>query len=123
MGFDDIYKPGKRTSPQLGPLLRELHDATTSTELSLARVKQALVQLFSLLASPEGRTHANCDAADQFIYWGDDWKPAWGEVLPDPYIDILGCGALHDTVSAPSVAENFGCTPEQLLAKARALPT
>jgi hypothetical protein len=37
--------------------------------------------------------------------------------LPEGYQDLLGDigGGLHDTVSAPDVAENFESTPEQLL--------
>jgi hypothetical protein len=29
--------------------------------------------------------------------------------------------ALHDTVQAPEIAENFGCLPEQLLERVRHL--
>jgi hypothetical protein len=30
--------------------------------------------------------------------------------------------ALHDTIGAPEIAENFGCLPEQLLERLRQLP-
>ncbi len=50
----------------------------------------------------------------------DSWLT---DQLPDDYHDIVAdmCGALHDTESAPHVAENFDSMPEQLLARARAL--
>ena len=45
--------------------------------------------------------------------------------LPDPFHDIFAdmSGALHDTISAPEIAENFDSTPEQLLKRARDLNT
>ena len=50
----------------------------------------------------------------------------WAERnLPNPFHDIFAdiAGALHDTVSAPEIAENFESTPEQLLKRARELST
>ena len=44
----------------------------------------------------------------------------WAEgSLPDAIHDIFAdmSGALHDTCSAPDVAQNFDSTPEQLLAR------
>jgi hypothetical protein len=45
--------------------------------------------------------------------------------LPDPFHDIFAhiAGALHDTASAPEIAENFDSTLEQLLKRARELST
>ena len=39
--------------------------------------------------------------------------------LPEDFHDVLAMmgEALHDTVQAPEIAENFGCLPEQLLEK------
>jgi len=60
---------------------------------------------------------------------GQDERHALGqdvwnaERLPDAYVNILAdmSGALHDTISAPEIAANFESTPEQLLARVRAL--
>jgi hypothetical protein len=46
------------------------------------------------------------------------WEPEWAEQgLPEGLHDLLvNIGeALHDAVTAPEIAENFGCLPEQLL--------
>jgi hypothetical protein len=48
----------------------------------------------------------------------------WGN-LPEGYrhlLDDIG-GALHDTISAPEIAQSLESTPEQLLARAQRLPT
>ena len=54
----------------------------------------------------------------------DRWGRSW-EHLPDSYQDLFGDlgGALHDTVSHPNVAKNFGSTPEQLLARLQQVET
>jgi hypothetical protein len=48
------------------------------------------------------------------------WERDWDH-LPEQYQDILGMlgDALHDTIAAPEIAENFSNTPEQLLARLR----
>jgi hypothetical protein len=66
----------------------------------------------------EGRTNANCWAVDLFVDQGEKWERDWAEQgLPESFHDVFAMmgEALHDTVHAPSVAENFGCLPEQLL--------
>jgi len=53
------------------------------------------------------------------------WERDWAEEgLPDDIHDVLSLlgQALHDTVRTPKIAENFGCLPEQLLARVRQLP-
>jgi hypothetical protein len=79
-------------------------------------------RLYEYLASPEGRTDSNVRAAD--LYFNDGIFDAgyWGH-LPESYQAIL-CdtgGQLHDTISAPGVAQNFESLPEQLLQRTRAL--
>jgi hypothetical protein len=89
----------------------------------LASVRAAMIMLLEYLATPEGRTDANCRATDFSIGAENDWQYQWPG-LPESYTAVVGdmAGALHDAVSAPAIAENFESTPEQLLARARALP-
>ncbi|MCC6547948.1 hypothetical protein IT570_12350, partial [Candidatus Sumerlaeota bacterium] len=48
------------------------------------------------------------------------WPEGWGH-LPESFGEILNDmgGALHDTVTAPEIAQNFESTPEQLLERVR----
>jgi len=59
-------------------------------------------------------------AVDMFLLLDDCWL---NDDLPEAYHDILADmgGALHDTITAPQIAENFDSTPEQLLARAHTL--
>ena len=86
----------------------------------LQTLRSRIEDLLVFLASPAGRTHANCVAADSFFMHTDRWERGWDH-LPEPYQDILGDlgGALHDTMSAPEIAENFDSTPEALLERLR----
>jgi len=73
----------------------------------------------------EGRSNANCWATDLFFSRSERWEKDWAEQnLPENFHDVLVMigEALHDTVQAPEIAENFGCLPEQLLEKVRNLP-
>jgi len=75
--------------------------------------------------SGEGRTNANCWAADLFMS-SDEWEHHWSEQsLPDDFHDVLAHmgEALHDTIGSPDIASNFGCLPEQLLECAEHLKT
>ena len=109
---------GERVSSDLAPLLRAVYAEVQRDSPNLAALTRGLRQLLEYLASPTGRTNANCWAADLFFMENDKWERDW-EHLPESYQDLLGDlgGALHDTVSAPEIAENFSSTPEQLLAQ------
>lgn len=126
--FDEIFStfaarfPG--VSPELRPLLADVYEEIVAEDRELARVKAALVRLLEYLSSEEGRTDRNCQAVDYLFLVEERWEPEWlDDGLPQAYIDILCCGALDDAVSAPQIAESFGCNPEQLLEEARNLPT
>jgi len=103
-------------SPVLGPLLTAVYGEVQLPQCDLASLKAALRALLNFLASYEGRTNANCVAADAFFARNDLWERDWDH-LPEDFQDVLGLlgDALHDTVSAPAIAENFENTPEQLL--------
>jgi hypothetical protein len=112
------YVGDERVSPELAPMLRAVYAEIQRTVPDFDALTRELRRLLEYLASPHGRTNANCVAADSFFMHNDAWERAW-EHLPEPYQDLLGDlgGALHDTVSAPEIAENFDSTPEQLLAQ------
>jgi hypothetical protein len=116
---DDAYAT-ERVSPELTPLLHAVYAEVQRTETSAPALYCALEALLTFLALPPGRTHANCVAADDFFMRNDRWERDW-EHLPEPFQDLLGDlgGALHDTISATSGAENFDSTPEALLAQLR----
>ena len=103
-------------SPALSPLLAAVYAEVQRSEPNLSRLKAALSALLCFLRSSEGRTNANCVAADSFFANNDRWSRDWDH-LPGAFQDVLALlgDALHDTVSAPEIAENFENTPEQLL--------
>ena len=88
----------------------------------LMELKNSLINLLEYLSSPNGRTHENCNAINSFFMFEDLWVD---RNLPDHFHDIFAdmSSALHDTVSAPEIAENFDSTPEQLLKRAKELHT
>jgi hypothetical protein len=101
----------------LQPLMQSARAAVFASPLDAATVKASLIALFEYLSSPSGRTDANCVAVDGFFYLDDDLPL---ERLPDSLQDVFGhMDALHDTVTAPDIAENFSSTPEQLLERVR----
>jgi hypothetical protein len=100
--------------------MRRLHDVLATRPVELASARSAIIVVLEFLSSSTGRTNANCHAVDTFLMVDECWL---NDELPENYQEILAdmSGALHDTVSAPHIAENFDSTPEQLLQKARAL--
>jgi hypothetical protein len=101
----------------LRPLMQAVRATVCASSLDLAQVKASLIALFEYLNSPAGRTDANCCAVDGFFYLDDDLPL---ERLPDSLQDVFAhMDALHDTITASDIAENFGSTPEQLLERIR----
>lgn len=114
---EDSHGTG-RVSAELAPLIRAVYAEVVRHETDLAELHRSLKALLSFLASAAGRTHANCVATDSFFMLNDRWERGW-EHLADAYQDVLGLlgEALHDTIAAPEIAENFDNTPEQLLTR------
>jgi len=102
--------------------LKEITSCLAAPIINLTILKIQIVALLEYLASPAGKTDANCKAVDSFFSHDDSWteKP-----IPDDFHDLLADmgGALHDTVSNPDIASNFDSTPEQLLTRANKLNT
>jgi hypothetical protein len=96
------------------------YDAIIERPYNPAAIAETTEELLAYISSSEGRTHANCVAVDHFFCFRDDWEELW-EDEPEELADILGDmgGALHDTIKAPEIAENFDSTPEQLLGRVR----
>ena len=115
---------GEAVSPALKSLMLRVHNDVANSPVNLPALKNSLVELLQYL-SGQGRTNANCWAVDLFLC-SDHTEPHWtDQTLPDDFHDVLAKmgEALHDTVSSPDVANNFGCLPEQLLECAQRLET
>jgi len=129
-GFDQAWaavanpRDGEDVSPRLRPLLQAAYAEVLSDPLDFAQLRTSLEELLEFLAN-EGRTNANCWAVDRFFGNCQGWERDWGECnLPENFHDVLAMmgEALHDTVKAPNIAQNFGCLPEQLLSVLRRSP-
>lgn len=127
-GFEQLWTSvaktcdGEAVSPELKPFLRRVYEGVLSSPVKLPVLKSGLVELLEYLAG-EGRTNANCWAADLF-FCSDHWERDWSaQNLPEDFHDLLAMmgEALHDTVAAPDIARNFDCLPEQLLERAKGL--
>lgn len=129
-GFDQAWsavsspRNGEPVSDRLRPLLENVYQQLLAEPVDLAAVKRSLVELLTFL-SGEGRSNANCWATDLFFALSQEWEKDWTEQnLPQNFHDVLATmgEALHDTIQAPDIAENFGCLPEQLLERVQNLP-
>jgi hypothetical protein len=116
--FEQFYRPAADVDGALRPLVERLHGCLTIRPVDSPALKAAMICVLAFLASPQGRTDANCRAVDYFFAQDEAWD---ADQLPEPFVDILAdmSSALHDTVSAPLIAANFQSTPEQLLERAR----
>jgi len=102
-------------------LVKAVQSVLAKDVVDLKQLKQSLIGLFEYLSSENGRTDENCSAVDSFFMFDDRWVE---RNLPTPFHDIFAdMSGLHDTLSAPEIAENFGTTPEQLLQRIRELST
>jgi hypothetical protein len=115
---------GEPVSPKLRSLLEAVYREALAQPFDSAALKRSLEELLTFL-SGEGRSNANCWAADLFFARGEKWESDWADRnLAENLHDVLAMmgEALYDTVQAPEIARNFGCLPEQLLERVRQLP-
>jgi hypothetical protein len=129
-GFDQAWlavanvRDGEAVLVRLRRLLEAVYQQSLAHPLDSSKLKKNLEDLL-LFLSGEGRSNANCWAADLFFAQSEAWESDWAEQnLPEGFHDVLAMmgEALHDTVHAPEIAKNFGCLPEQLLERVRQLP-
>ena len=107
----------RQADATLQPLMHSVRAAVFASPLDVPALKASLIAVFEYLSSPAGRTDANCCAVDSFFFLDDDLPL---ERLPDSLQDVFAhMDALHDTITAPQIAEDFGSTPEQLLQRVR----
>jgi hypothetical protein len=112
--FDELYRAAVRfrhVSRELEALVRDVH----ANVRDVAAVERLLV----FLASPAGRTDANCDAVHHFF---DAVEPEW-TTLPDPLRGIFDdmSGTMRESIYRPDIARTFEALPEQLLERVRKL--
>ena len=112
--FDALWRSSvrfRKASRELETLLHEVHDAFGDDDALARAVERVLV----FLASPAGRTDANCSVTDHFI---SSTEELWRGSSLAPILDDMG-GTLHDAIHAPNIAKTFEATPEQLLERIR----
>lgn len=104
----------RKVSPELEPLVRAVYTSILGSDADATR--NALEALLEHLASPRGRTDANCCVVDAFFSAEEQWERNWA-AMPTRLREILNDmgGALHDAIYAPHIARNFDSLPEQLL--------
>lgn len=102
-------------------LLLQLKIVVEKPNASELGVKSALEDLLVWLNDTANNTDENCRKVDTFVATGIsiEARVKLSPQVQDLLFDVGG--QLHDTHSAPSVARNFESTPEQLLARVRAL--
>ncbi|HUR79304.1 MAG TPA: hypothetical protein VM733_00965 [Thermoanaerobaculia bacterium] len=101
----------RHISRELEPLVRDVHASFGDD----AALRAALERVLTFLATPAGRTDANCDVTDHFIALTEE---QWRESSLAPILSDMG-GTLHDAIHAPNVARTFEALPEQLLERLR----
>lgn len=113
---------GRRVSRELKPLLEHVYHLVHTSPVDLHALKEALVAVMSFLCESANRTDANCRSVDLFFMMDDHWIVRWDNLPADfrELLDDIG-GMLHDTSSAPAIAEKFASTSEQLWDRARRL--
>jgi len=120
--FQTTYN-GDQVSPELRPLILAVYDSIYSNPLDESQVFENIKLLLQFLSTPQGQTDPNCHAVDWFFAFGneDNWpngENRWDHLSPNlrEALESLG-DALHDTISAPTIAQNFGATPAQQLVR------
>ena len=102
---------------KLEKLVHDVYIQIKRRPSNLKLLKKSFINLFTYLGSSQGRTDKNCQKVDLFFSIRDDWEMGIDH-LPNEYQDLIeDIMCLHDTVSSPTIAENFGASPEQLLSR------
>src|SRR5690349_8607407 len=114
--FEPLWRSAvtfRRASRELESLLRDVYVAMSDD----AALRVALEKLLAFLASPAGRTDANCSTTYNFITaTEEEWRGSHDALRA--ILDDMS-GTLQDSIYAPEIARTFESTPEQLLARVR----
>lgn len=105
----------------LEQLLQVLKAEYFREPLDEVEVLRAMEGVLAFLVQPESNTDANCRRADWFVMSEmDEVRSIQGPETPIDLGRILyDMMILHDTHTAPEIAENFQATPAMLLARTR----
>jgi hypothetical protein len=116
---------------ELNASLRAFYAEWTRLPPELSALREAMIRLFALLAAPEHRTDAACRYVSAYVNFclDDEYSPFAErgddeiELIPSEVRDIiLDVGDnLNKAITKPAIAEDFDATPEQVLARVRAL--
>jgi len=116
------FHTNEEVSDELRPLMQSFYSEMISRPVNISALKATVIDILSFLCTPEGRTNANCRAVDLFICINNDWDAVRSQIPEELRAIISDMGmCLHDTFNAPEIAKEFDSTPEQLLARAKAL--
>lgn len=117
----------EQPAPAVVLLTEALMRASTEAAIDLQGLRGALASLAEFLASPAGRTHANCAKVGTLLDSTEAWRRvnrnrARWQLLPAAYEDVLHLFAIvAATFAEPSMTIGLGGTPEQLVAAIAAL--
>lgn len=120
--------PDEPPAPAVVLLTEAVMRASTEADVDLQALRNALAALAGFLASPAGRTHANCTMAGALLDSPEAWRRvnrnrARWQLLPAAYSDVLDTFAIvAATFADPALADGLEGTPEQLAAAVAALP-
>lgn len=121
--FEEVWRAAVRfrhVSHALKTLVYNVVFEGRREDVDLPALRYALDSLLAFLASPEGRTDANCCTVDRVF---SNFEGQWTTV-PAEFASLLDAltGTLHDTIYASQIAAHFDSLPEQLLNRLRKLP-
>ena len=119
--FDTMWekRSSRGASSELKPLVHEVLHELSKESPRLESLRNSMERLLVFLSS-DGRTDENSQTVDSIFCLKE--SISWNHI-PENYqliFEDLG-GALHDTIPAPEIAENFDSIPEILLERVRKL--
>lgn len=126
MGLPTLLKASKiifmNSNSNLIDLLSQLKLAALSPQLSENNLRSVLEKLLLWLNRPENNNDSNCKQIDYFISANIMTQKGFEEIPENIKSILFDMGAtLHDSHTAPNIAENFESTPAQLLARVQNL--
>ena len=119
--------PNEPPAPAVVLLTEAVMRASTEAAVDLQALRDALAALAGFLASPAGRTHANCTMAGALLDSPEAWRRvnrnrARWQLLPAAYSEVLYAFAIvAATFADPALADGLEGTPEQLALAVAAL--